>query len=332
MRNKVLRMALLWLSAHLCVSCYYPQHVPADGWDCTEEACDSIDFAATHHYTHNFNFLVCRDSLWLFAAVPEGDARERDSAGAGEPVWKGDRLAVADIRMPAGDSVGTVWVKVARDQQTMGWLPEHELLDGVVPDDPISQFIHVFSDIHLIYFLSVLGVLLVLFLVRRLRRKRFRIVHFDDIASCYPTLLCLTLSASATLYASIQMFVPQTWTEFYFHPTLNPFGLPLILGLFLASVWLIVLLSMATADDVLRQLSPTAALSYFFSLLGVCVVCYLFFTLTTLYYVGYPCLALYAVWALRRYWRHGRCRYRCGYCGAKLHDKGVCPRCGTVNE
>ena len=94
----------------------------------------------------------------------------------------------------------------------MGWVHEQDLLARVVPDDSISQFIHAFSNTHLIYFLSVLGVLSVLWLVRRMRRKRFHIVHFDDIGSCYPTLLCLTLSGAATLYASMQNFVPDTWT------------------------------------------------------------------------------------------------------------------------
>ena len=91
----------------------------------------------------------------------------------------------------------------------------------------------------------------------------------------------------------MQNFVPDTWTEFYFHPTLNPFGLPFILGLFVASVWLIVILAIASVEDVCRQLPFQVAMLYLFALLGVCAGCYLFFSLTTLYYLGYPFAALF---------------------------------------
>lgn len=332
-RYKSAHIACMWslLLALLCSSCYYRPAPSPSRWELTERVCDSLDFAAIRHYTHNFNFLVCADSMRLVLQGPESGV-QADTAAACVTVQAGDRLAVADIWVVPADTVDSIWVKVARDQQTMGWMRECDLLEGVIPDDPISQFIHTFSDVHLIYFLVLIGLLTVLYFIYRIRKRRIRMVHFDDIGSCYPTLLCLTLSASATLYASIQMFVPQTWMEFYFHPTLNPFGLPLILGLFVASVWVIVLLGMATVDDVLRQLYPSAAISYLFFLLGMCIVCYLFFSLSTLYYAGYPCLLAYAFWGLWRYYRYGRYRYRCGYCGSKMREKGECPRCGTVNE
>jgi len=157
-----------------------------------------------------------------------------------------------------------------------------------------------------------------------MRRKRFHIVHFDDIGSCYPTLLCLTLSGAATLYASMQNFVPDTWTEFYFHPTLNPFGLPFILGLFVASVWLIVILAIASVEDVCRQLPFQEAMLYLFALLGVCAGCYLFFSLTTLYYLGYPFFLFYVGWALWRYFRYARCPYVCGRWG-QASQQGALP-------
>ena len=121
-------------------------------------------------------------------------------------VFADDRLVVAEVMIVPEDSVDSVWVKVVRDQSTMGWVHEQDLLARVVPDDSISRFIHAFSNTHLIYFLSVLGVLSVLWLVRRMRRKRFHIVHFDDIGSCYPTLLCLTLSGAATLLCKYAEF------------------------------------------------------------------------------------------------------------------------------
>lgn len=320
-------VCLTWLSA-----CYYPQPGYTDEWDVTDDMRDSLDFRAIHHYNENFNFLMTGDSLRLRVDRPFHQPGEAVGLTDSLSVYRNDRLVVADILVLPEDTVDSVWVKVARDQTTMGWTHESELLERVIPDDPIAEFIHVFSNTHLIYFLIALALLLILTLVRRMRRERFRMVHFDDVGSCYPTLLCLTLSGSAVLYASMQKFVPETWVEFYFHPTLNPFGLPFILGLFIASVWLIVILAIAVVEDVWRQLSVHDALLYGVALLGVCSGCYLFFSIATLYYIGYPCWILYAVWALRRYWLYSRCPYCCGNCGAKLRKKGRCPRCGTVNR
>lgn len=322
---------LCLLAVGMFSSCYYPAPDYADDWDLTECRRDSLDFEAAHHYTENFNFLVTGDSLALLATHPPRNLGPAELRTDSVRVRRGDRLVVADIMFIPEDPVDSVWVKVARDQLTMGWVHEKELLANVVPDDSISRFIHVFSNVHLMYFLGVPCLLLVFYLVRRMRRKRFHIVHFDDVGSCYPTLLCLTLAGAATLYGSMQKFVPATWTEFYFHPTLNPFGLPFILGLFVASVWLIVILAIASAEVVCRLLPLREALSYLFALAGVCVVCYLFFSLSTLYFVGYPCYLFYVVWALRRYWLYARCPYVCGRCGHRLRRKGTCPRCGVWN-
>ncbi len=332
MRKSSFLLINLLASCLLAVSCYYPQPDYSDAWDLTEHRKDSLDFGVLHHYNINYNFLVAEDSLHLRETRPCHNLPENEGKSDTIPVFEGDRLVVADIMIVPEDPVDSVWVKVARDQSTMGWVHERDLLSGVVPDDSISRFIHTFSDTHLIYFLSLLGVLLIVYLIRRMRRRRFHIVHFDDIGSCYPTLLCLTLSGAATLYASMQRFVPATWTEFYFHPTLNPFGLPFILSLFIASVWLIVILAIASVEDVCRQLPFRSAVLYLFGLLGVCSACYLVFSLTTLYFVGYPLLLLYAGWALYRYYRYARCVYACGRCGTKLRAKGRCPHCGIWNE
>jgi hypothetical protein len=41
---------------------------------------------------------------------------------------------------------------------------------------------------------------------------------------------------AATVYNSIQHFVPETWEHYYYDPTLNPFEVPFILGLFIVCV------------------------------------------------------------------------------------------------
>ncbi|MDE5788422.1 MAG: zinc ribbon domain-containing protein, partial [Bacteroidaceae bacterium] len=61
-------------------------------------------------------------------------------------VYKNDPLVVAQIEIIPEDPMDSVWVKVARDQMTQGWIHESELLEAVVPDDPISQGIYIFSN------------------------------------------------------------------------------------------------------------------------------------------------------------------------------------------
>ena len=147
----------------------------------------------------------------------------------------------------------------------------------------------------------------------------------------YPTLLCLLVASSATLYASIQMFGPESWRHYYFHPSLNPFGLPLHLGLFVASVWAIIIVGVATLDDVRRRLAGSDAMLYLAGLSAVCAVDYVVFSLFTLYYIGYVLLAAYVGYALWRYYRVAHYRYACGHCGTPMRRKGRCPRCGSVN-
>jgi len=136
--------------------------------------------------------------------------------------------------------------------------------------------------------------------MRRLFRRRAYIVHFNDIDSFYPTALCLLVAASATLYASIQMFGAESWRHFYYHPSLNPFALPVHLGIFVASVWALIIVGLATVDDVFHQLPATDAVLYLAGLSAVCAVDYVVFSIFTLYYVGYALFIAYAVFAITR--------------------------------
>ena len=136
--------------------------------------------------------------------------------------------------------------------------------------------------------------------VRHLLRRGARIVHFNDIPSIYPTVLCLLVASSAVLYSSIQLFGAETWRHFYYHPSLNPFALPFWLGLFVSSVWAIIIVGIATVDDVSRHLPMGGAVLYLGGLAAVCAVCYVLFSITTLYYIGYPLLIAYYFFAIRR--------------------------------
>ena len=286
-------------------------------------------FYQKHHYAQNYNFVVKADSLALLRQQPEEllNGLTTDSFF----VEKGNRLVVVDIRLLKNDPIDSVWVQVARDQYTFGWVHESKLLPNVVPDDPISQFISTFSDTHLLVFLIIISVIAISYLVHSIRQKHVKAVHFNDIDSFYPTLLALTVATAATFYSSIQIFAPETWRHFYYHPSLNPFAVPPILSAFLVSVWAMVIMTIATIDDVYHKLSPAHATLYLSGLAALCSANYIIFSITTLYYVGYILLLAYIFYAVKRYVANNYFSYVCGKCGAKLTHKGRCPHCGTLN-
>lgn len=303
-------VSLLFLALLLC-GCYNRGPITPDAWDLTRQQLDSISFYTTHHYTQNFNFVVTGDSLVVVAQQPEDMAvpdvvSVEIQTESGEyhkdsiTLFRNERIVVADIKTVPSDTIDSVWVKVARDQLTFGWVHENELLSKVSPDDPISQFIDFFSDAHLLIFLAFCVVVVAAYGIRRLLRRGAKIVHFNDIPSFYPTALCLLVASSAVLYSSIQLFGAETWRHFYYHPSLNPFALPFWLGVFVSSVWAIVIVAIATVDDVTRQLPLGASILYLSGLGAICAVCYVVFSITTLYYVGYPLLIAYYVFAFRR--------------------------------
>lgn len=320
----------LVLTALMAAACYYPTPPPDDGWTVGDGSLDTTAFVRHHHYGPNFNFKVTADTLSLVPCRP-GTAR-LDSWADTAVVRRGDKIVVADIALVPSDTTDSVWLKLARDQTTMGWTSERRLAEAAVPDDPISQFIHTFSGSRTRLALCIVGLMAAFFLVQAARRRHLHVVHFNDIDSFYPTLLCLTVSGAATLYGSLQHFVPETWVEFYYHPTLNPFGLPLVMSVFVVSVWLMGITALAVLDDVRRRLDWADIPAYVAGLAGVCMVLYLFFSLSTPYYVGYPCLVAYWAFAIRSYARRRTPRYVCGRCGAPLPRLGRCPHCGTLNQ
>ena len=264
---------------------------------------DSVAFARTHHYWKNYNFLTL-DSIDLSPSDPSGviGAYGADSVHLGPS----DAIVVANVANVPTDSIDSTWVMVARDAETMGWVRERDLLPHVVPDQFVTRFIHAFSLGRTWVVLAFVGLALLFLVVQNLRRGRLQMVHYNDIKSFYPTLLCLVVSSSAVLYGALQQFAPEMWQEFYFHPTLNPFA-PIAwpLRIFLLSLW-----GMAV----------------------VCMVLYLFFSLSVHIYVGYPLLLAYWIFALRRHFRFTSAPYRCARCGEALHAKGRCPACGAIND
>ena len=314
-RSLLFPLSAFFFSLFLLCSCYNQGPITPDAWNLTEQQLDSISFYTTHHYTQGYNFVVSHDSLKILEQqnemMPVPDILTAEMMAGDETIpmlsmvdsitlRRHDHLVVADIRTVPTDSIDSVWVKVARDQLTFGWVRESELLAAVSPDDPISQFIDFFSDTHLLFFLGFIVLVVGAYGVRHLLRKGAKIVHFNDIPSFYPTLLCLLVAASAVLYSSIQLFAPEMWRHFYYHPSLNPYTLPWHLGLFVIFIWAQLIVAIATVDDIRHHLPLGETILYLGGLVAVCAVDYVVFSFTTLYYIGYPLLIAYIVFAIYR--------------------------------
>lgn len=262
---------------------------------------DSISFSTTHHYTNKYNFLVFKDSLELMRQQPEEyiSGLKVDTFA----VKKNHLLVVTDIRMVPQDSIDSVWVQLAAENNDFGWVRESKLLRRVVPDDPISEFIMTFSNVHLLIFLVVIVVITMAYLVRKVFHSNGKIVHFNDIDSPYPVTLVLLVSISAAFYGWIQSFEPEMWRHFYFHPSLNPFAVPHLLGVFLALVWAVLIVALACVDEVYHRLTFGEGLLYLGGLAGVCALDYIIFSVLSLYYIGYVLLIAYIYFAIKAYRR-----------------------------
>lgn len=323
-----MKFILTCLLALLLAACQNDRPQILDPWAST--SVDSTEFQATHHYWKNYIFLTT-DSLRLssFAPGEYGYVPSNDSTILG----RGEAVVVLNIvRAPVEDG-GGYWVMVVKDDTTVGWLNEADLLQSAIPDNYITHFIYAFS-IHRFWVLFVcclLGALL--YLVQRYRKKGFPMVHFNDVKSFYPTLLCLVMSGSAVLYGSFQQFAPEMWEHFYYHPSLNIFApAPLVLRLFLVSVWSILIVVVAVVEDLRKHYHFLDAIAYLVSLALTCMLLYLFFSNSVHWYVGYPLLLVYWGFALRQHFRQNMVRYRCGYCGNVLREKGFCDSCGAIND
>ncbi len=312
------------------VGCYEPSATHnVDLRTLTPPQRDSLLFLATHHYTNNYNFIVHADSIILFALHPNVDGDE--SALDTFAITRNEHVAVADIRILTTDTIDTVWVQIADEQARFGWIHEEALLDSTMPNDPIAVFITIFSSIHTAVFIVFILLVAVIYLCLRPYVKDLPVPHVRDIHSFYPTLLCMMVAVSATIYASIQMFAPDEWQHFYFFPTLNPFARTVIINLFVASLWLILILAITAIDVIYKLLPFTQATIYIAEIIALAMVNYLVFTATTYFYLGYPLLIAYLFFATRHYFTHYFLPYTCPTCGARLQRKGPCPHCGTIN-
>lgn len=311
------------------ISCCYERVDTLDSWNLNEHQVDSITFSSTHHYTRNFNFSVRSDSLYLLIQSPTEylNGLSVDSIY----LYKWDKIVVADIMRITSDTTDSIWVKVARDQQTIGWIRENTLLSGVIPDTPISFFLDFFSNTYLVILLVLFSIFCFLFVLSRSLKLGSKIVFLNDIQSYYPKILCFGVATTAVLYSSIKLFSNDSWLHYYYHPTLNPFSVPFHLSVFLLFVWGLIVLCIATIDDVYKSLRPGEATFYIIGLLTTCFLFYEVFSILTLYYVGYLLYVALFVFCVSYIVNFKKDYFICGKCGGVMLKKGKCPHCGTMN-
>ena len=321
-------LLLFSICMSLFLACKHDRPQVLNPW--VGENVDSIAFKQQYHYWRNYNFVVT-DTIRLPHSPANAFGLSEDTCEMWLHRW--DAVVVTNITSIPSDSTDSMWVMLARDPQTMGWVRAKDLHDRVVPDNFISRFINLFSSWSMLLVVSFLALGILFLGIQNLRHARFQMVHVNDIKSFYPTLLCLVVSSSAVLYGAIQQFYPDVWEAFYYQPTLNPFATNAIaIRLFLLSIWTMLIVLIAVIDDVFKQPAVVDAISYLASLFGVCMVLYLLFTQSVHIYLGYPVLAAYWYFALHRHFQYNRSPYRCGKCGAGLSNKGKCHKCGAINE
>lgn len=306
----------------MLTGCHYTP--PAFGGEgMPREQRDSLLFFWSHHITINSNFEVTADSLALC---------ERFLVRDSSMLYRGDCIVLADFMVLPHDSIDSLWVKVAHDQNTMGWVRRGELLEAVVPVDPVSKFIHYAESVQGMLSAAGLALFLLIVVWVAVWRSRLSVSEIKGENRLFPLLLCMSVATMGVLYAGIRHYVPDTWLHFYYNPSLNPFVLPFVLTCFVGLFWMVLVISVAVIEEGLHRHSFLVAGVRLAALCALCLLEYLFFTLAPFEYVALPCWVLFFCFAWMRLRRYCRVEYRCGCCGGHLFQKGQCPHCGAMNE
>ena len=100
------------------------------------------------------------------------------------------------------------------------------------------------------------------------------------------------IAIMASLYASVQNFVPEFWQEYYFHPTLNPLVLPPLMAMLVVVLWLVIITLIAVIDEVYHHFYFIPGIIHLTKIIGAGMLVYLVVSWTTLIYVGYLLLAV----------------------------------------
>ncbi len=326
-------------------SCHYAHE--DDSWvtAVSDIEVDSTDFRRTHHYWRGYNFYAT--DTFRVASRPPFEPQLTYTADSTRLITAQDVLVIESIRKDTAAHPAQIWLKIAAVESgsyanTMvanspisGWINEAILLKNAVPDTPVSRIIHTLGSkiFKQILFFSALLLTIGLLILARNRR-----LHTNSILySPYRILLLLLLSGGIVLHRSIWHFVPDTWVEYYFYPSLNPFNplLPPIIALFVTNVWLILLAGIAVLDESRHHTESIPQLLAGSALLcGQAIVMFAVFAVVCPFMLLYPLLVIYwvaLIWGYVKYCSRAT-SYYCGNCGRIITRLGICPECGAKNE
>ncbi|MBF0950688.1 MAG: hypothetical protein HXK22_02675 [Alloprevotella tannerae] len=358
------KLISIFILLFLLCSCYYSPPNQVGHWvPSDQQSIDSVTFRISHHYWKGF-IAFATDSFHLMKTLPPnmqeatGDFgytinpnNEVDTIS----LHKGDQLIVLDISKTTQTGADSILIKVARDQLTQGWISEQAFLNKIVPNDPISRFIHFFSDTRSLILFPLLGLSLLVFTILlclkynkvkrqaeekdwkyaiRRQKEAFADISFIPSYSLYALFFCFIVAISSALYGGIQHFAPDTWIEFYFHPTINPLSsyLPPIMHLFLGSVWLLLISGIAVMIDLSKTDDGQQIIKHLASLIFSTILIYFGLTEILPLYLGHIMLVLIFGFRLKNYFKRHTKQLICGNCGQVIENLGVCPNCGAIND
>ncbi|MDD7563204.1 MAG: zinc ribbon domain-containing protein [Alloprevotella sp.] len=343
---------LCLLVVGLLTACQAP--VESDAWSSDNPlAVDSVEFIKSRHYWKGYNFETT-DTFKVQQLNPVflSSFRWSDTLLT---VSSGEQLVVSDIVRITTQQDSAIWVKLtaisansvtawrdttkrpasmAKPQPVTGWIKESVFIKKVVPDRPVSKLIYTMGKTS---FRLVMAILALLTFATLLWLRRINHRPPLCVKGGYPMLLSMVFGLCVIFHRSIWLFVPGDWVAYYFNPTLNPLKseLPLIVALFLASFWMLIVVGLATLEDQLRS-APSfgKAVHALLYLMGQNLVVFGVLAILLPYYFAVAAYVLYALWLFKRYrrQRHSHPLYRCGACGAALERLGTCPHCGAVNH
>lgn len=329
--NLITSVFILFISI-LFSACDYKMEQKDSWYAGNRTSIDSLEFRKNHHYWIGESFFTHSP----INIVERKFINHMDSDNASFiTIPEGNEIIVAEIFISTADSTDiNIWTRVIAEDGENGWIREDVMMNRVVPANFISKFIYYFSDKSFLILAIIAIISAIILLIGYHKQKDIKLPLFNDTGSFYPTLLCLVMSTEATIYGTIQRFAEDTWIEYFFQPTLNPFseGLPFILIVFISGIWLLIILFIAVIEDLSHLFNSTTELVIYLSALMLqCITLYLIFSWSTQIYIGYPLLIIYFFVAISRHIHSSTPNYTCGNCGAYIAKHGECPECGANN-
>ena len=306
---RCLFLVVVFVSACL-ISCHYSRPNQDYLLPAKEGMVDSISFNANYHYWKGFKFQTV-DTLYL--KVKDVNRLSTFVVNV-DTILPGTSVVVADIvvqpplpvdeirdstQKTASDSL---WVSVVQSAEHHGWLSEKSLRERAIPDDPIAIFIYRFSGWRTAA--AIIFVIIVAVSYFSIRRKdHAKVIRNIVEAQSSPYAVMMTCAAGilGMVYGFLESNALDAWQQFFYHPTINPFaeGIPFILRLFVAMIWINLVLAVAVFDDARSRMYLSKAIPQILIVYATSLLVYVVVAFTSNLYVGPAVLAIYAFWAIR---------------------------------